>query len=144
GQRRFLGRLEDHGAAGRDRRADLPYAGAERTVPGDDGADDADRLLQRVGEYLAGQRVLDGLAMQRGGLARIITQHAEHAQPVAAGAADRRAHVERVELRQFLKILFDEVGEFQQQALPFERLDLAPRPFEGAAGGHDRAVDVLG
>jgi hypothetical protein len=100
--------------------------------------------FQRVGEYLAGQRVLDGFAMQRGRLSRVIAEHAEHAELVAAGAADRRAHVEGVELRQFLEILLDEVGEFQQQALPLIRLDLAPRTLECAAGGGDRAVDVLG
>ena len=48
-----------------------------------------------------------------------------------------------VELRQLLEILLDEVGELEQQVLPLERLDLAPRPFEGAASGGDRAVDVL-
>jgi len=81
--------------------------------------------------------------MERGRLPRVIAQHAEHAELVAAGAADRRAHVERVELRQLLEILLDEIGELEQQALPLERLDLAPRPFEGAAGGGDRAIDVL-
>ena len=82
--------------------------------------------------------------MQRGRLAGVIAQHAEHAQLVAAGAADRRAHVERIELRQFLEILLDQIGELQQQRLPFERLDLAPRPFEGAARRRHRAVDILG
>jgi hypothetical protein len=71
GQRRFLGRFQDHRAAGSDRRAYLPDRGGERTVPGNDRADDTDRLLQRIGEDVTGQRVLDGLAMQRGGLARI-------------------------------------------------------------------------
>ncbi len=144
GQRRFLRRLQHHGAAGRDRRADLPDRGSQRTVPGDDGADHADRLLQRVGEDLAGQRVLDGLAVDCGGLACVIAQHAERAQPVAAGAADRRAHVERVELGQFLEIGFDQLGELEQHVLPLERLHLAPRPFEGAPRRRNRAVDVLG
>jgi hypothetical protein len=54
------------------------------------------------------------------------------------------AHVERFELRQFLEVFFDEVGELQQQAGALERLDLAPRSLEGTAGGRDRAVDVLG
>ncbi len=82
--------------------------------------------------------------MQRGRLPGVVAQHAEHAQLVAAGAADRRAHVEGVELRQFLEILLDEIGELEQQGLPLERLDLAPRSLEGAAGRGDRAVDVLG
>src|SRR6185437_16409698 len=121
-QRRFLGGLEHHRAASRDRRPYLPDAGAERAVPGNDGADDADRLLQRVGEYLTGQRVLDGFTVDRGRLSRVIAQHAEHAELVAAGAADRRTHVERVELRQLLEILLDEVGELEQEVLPLERL----------------------
>jgi hypothetical protein len=71
-------------------------------------------------------------------------QHAEHAQLVSAGAADRRAHVERIELRQLFEIFLDEIGQFEQQVLPLKGLDLAPWPFEGAAGGRDRAVDILG
>jgi hypothetical protein len=82
--------------------------------------------------------------MDRGRLSRVIAEHAEHAQLVAARSADRRAHVERIELRQFFEILLDEIGEFQKQVLPFERFDLAPRTFEGAAGGGDRTVDILG
>jgi hypothetical protein len=144
GQRRLFRRLQDHRAAGRNRRTDLPDAGAERAIPGNDRADDADRLFQGVGEYFARQRVFDGLAVDRGRLTGIITEHAEHAEFVAAGAADRRAHVERVELRQLLEILLDEIGEFQKQALPLERLDLAPGTFEGAASRDNRAVDILG
>ena len=52
---------------------------------GNDRADDADRLLQRVGENFAGQRVLDGLAMQRGRLSGVIAEHAEHAQLCCRG-----------------------------------------------------------
>ena len=141
---RLFRRLEHHGAAGCDRRADLPDGGGQRAVPGNDRADDADGFLQRVGKDFAGQRVLDGLAMQRRGLACIIAQHAEHAQAIAAGTGDRCAHVEGVELRQLLEILLDEVGEPEQHALPLEWLHLAPRPLEGAARGGDRAVDVLG
>jgi hypothetical protein len=40
-------------------------------------------------------------------------------------------------------MLLDEISELQEQALPFKRFDLAPRTFEGAAGGGNRAVDVL-
>jgi hypothetical protein len=54
-QRRFLGRLEDNGATRGEGRADLPYRGTERTIPGNDRADDADGFLQGVGENLAGQ-----------------------------------------------------------------------------------------
>ena len=50
GQRRLLGGLEDHRAAGRQRRAELPARHQQREVPRDDLAADADRLLARVGE----------------------------------------------------------------------------------------------
>ena len=52
-QRRLLGRLEHHRAAAGQRRAELPRRHQQREVPGDDLADDADRLAQRVGEVLA-------------------------------------------------------------------------------------------
>ena len=50
GQRRLLGRLQDHRAAGGERRGDLPRRHQEREVPRDDLAADADRLLERVDE----------------------------------------------------------------------------------------------
>jgi hypothetical protein len=81
--------------------------------------------------------------VDRGGLAGIIAQHADGTQAIGAGTAERGAHVERVELRQFVEILLDEVGELQEQVLPLERLDLAPGPFEGAAGGSNCAVDIF-
>jgi hypothetical protein len=82
--------------------------------------------------------------MQRGGLAGVVAQHAEYALLGGAGAADRGAHVERVQRTQFVEIRFDQIGELQKQRLPLIRLDLAPRPFEGATGGGDRKVDILG
>jgi hypothetical protein len=82
--------------------------------------------------------------VDRGRLACVIAKHAKHAKPVAARSADRRPHVERIELRQLLKILFDEIGELKQQVLPLKGLYLAPGPLESAAGGADRAVDILG
>ncbi|MGY2939174.1 hypothetical protein ACVWZ6_008776 [Bradyrhizobium sp. GM6.1] len=81
--------------------------------------------------------------MDRGGLAGIIAQHADGAQAIGTGTAERRAHVERVELRQFVEILLDEVGKLQEQILPLERLDLAPGPFEGAASGSNCAIDIF-
>src|SRR5882762_5821018 len=143
-QRRFFRGLKDHRATGSDGGTDLPDAGTKRAVPWNDGADDADGFLQRVGENIAGQRILDGLAMQRGRLPCVISGHAEHPQLVAAGAADRRAHVERVELRQLLEVFLDQIGELEQQGLPLIRLDLAPGSLEGTAGCCDRAVDILG
>jgi len=44
GQRRLLGRLEDHGAAGSQRWGELPAAQREREIPRHDGGDDPGRL----------------------------------------------------------------------------------------------------
>ena len=48
GERRLLGGLEDDRVPGRERRAELVAAHEEREVPGDDRADDADRLAPHV------------------------------------------------------------------------------------------------
>src|SRR5262249_50248769 len=121
-----------------------PDRGAERAVPWNDRTDHADGLLQRVGEYLAGQRVRYGLAVDGGGLTGVIAQHPQYAQPHAAGAADRRAHVEGVERAQFVEMTLDKVGELLKDVLAFIGLELAPWPFERLARRGDRAVDVLG
>ena len=47
---RVVGGLEDDRIAAGQRRADLPGEHVQRRVPGDDRADDADRLASRVGE----------------------------------------------------------------------------------------------
>ena len=47
-ERRLLGGLEDDGVAGGERRAELVAAHQQREVPGDDRADDADRLAAHV------------------------------------------------------------------------------------------------
>ncbi len=66
GQRGQLGRLEDDGVAGRDRREDLPGGHLERVVPGRDRTDHADRLAPHVRGVVAG--VLAGrLALQVAG-----------------------------------------------------------------------------
>ena len=46
GERRLLGRLQDHAAPGRERRGDLLHGQEEWVVPRRDGRDDADGLVQ--------------------------------------------------------------------------------------------------
>jgi hypothetical protein len=62
GQRRVLGRLEDHRVAGDQRRAEPPGREHQRVVERDDPADHAERLGQRVVEALEAGR--DGVAAQ--------------------------------------------------------------------------------
>src|SRR5262245_46581371 len=81
--------------------------------------------------------------MDRSRLASVVAQHAEYAQACAFGPTDRRAHVERVECAEFVKVALDQVGQFQQDLLAFIRLELAPWPFNRRARGRDSTIDVL-
>ena len=58
-ERRLLGGLQHDGAAGGQRRRELPGRHQQREVPRDDLADDADRLAHRVGVPVAGRRQRD-------------------------------------------------------------------------------------
>ena len=65
----FRGGLEDHGAAGQQRRRDLVADQAHRGVPRDDRADDADRLADEQAELArpTADRLLEGVRVgQRG------------------------------------------------------------------------------
>ena len=82
--------------------------------------------------------------MQRGRLPCVISEHAEHPQLVAAGAADRRAHVERIELRQFLEMLLDQIGEFlDKRTQLFEDAISLVADLEIQAGSVERAEQIL-
>ena len=142
-ERRLLGRLQDERAPGGEDRPELPDGGGDRPVPGDDAADDADGLPQRVAQDLPRERVRDGVAGQRDGLRGVPVQQA-HRPPGEAGPGPRRAHVERVEEAQLVEVGLHEVGQAHQGTLPVVGRPAAPLPVEGAAGGRHRPVDVVG
>src|ERR1700722_10875277 len=52
GERSLFGRLEYHATAGGQGRSEFPRGHQQREIPGNDLADDADGLAQRVGEEL--------------------------------------------------------------------------------------------
>lgn len=141
-QRRLFGGLEHDGAAGRERRADLPHRCRRGCVPGDDGANDAHRLLSREGDDVTRKRIVDRLPVDRGGHAGVISEHAEHAKLVRPRPDDRHAHVSRVGLADLLPVLLEEVGDPQQQRLPLKRLEAAPRAVKRPTGRGDGKADV--
>jgi ParB family chromosome partitioning protein len=118
-QRRLLGRLQDHGVAGGERRRHLPRRHHQRVVPGHDGADDADRLPQDhlelavrgVGDVAVD--LVDRLAEELQGLRRSRDVAVQH-------VGDRLAHVEHVEQREFQGVVLDQVSE------PVEHVHAAP------------------
>ncbi len=131
-QRRLLGRLEDDRAAGGQRRADLPGGHQQREVPRDDLADDADRLLERVGVELGarhvGQRRRDGRAAQLRRPAGHVPEQVGGERDVGGGGDGLRlAVVERVELGELVEVLGDQVAEAVDRAAALGRRHLRPR-----------------
>ena len=82
--------------------------------------------------------------MDRRRKAGIEPQQAHRAALRRHRARDGPAHVERVDHGELFEVPVDEVGQLEQQRLALERLELAPRAFEGPARGSDREVDIGG
>ena len=144
GQRRLLRGLEHERVAGGERRPDLPGRHDHREIPGHDGPDHADRLATDQRErVLRGRRdfavdLVDGLGVPadaaRGG-------GNVHLQRIA----DRLAHVQRLEQRQFRGGGLDEPCEFLQHPLARGRRLARPvAALECASRRRDRRVDVGG
>ena len=95
GQRGLLGRLEHHGVAGGQRRAELPRGHQQREVPRDDLPDDADRLAQRVGVEVraghVGHRDVDRVALDLGGPAGHVVEQVRGQRHVGGRAPRRTA-----------------------------------------------------
>ena len=76
GQRRLLGRLEDHRVAGGQRRPQFPAGHHQREIPGHDGRDDPDRLAGHQAELVARRGrhlvvdLVDGLGAPADGIGR--------------------------------------------------------------------------
>ena len=147
-QRRLLGGLEHDRAAAGQRRGELPRRHQQREVPGDDLADDADRLAQRVGEVLAGRR--DRRRRRRG---------SSSASPPCSGTGPPRAATSATRAiptglplssdsscAKHVGVLLDQVADPPDQLAALGRRHPPPRALvvEGAARRADRAVDVLG
>jgi hypothetical protein len=112
-QRRELGRLEDHGVAGHQRRGQLGRGEHQRVVERDDPGHDAERLVHGVVQPSRGFRH---------GPAAHLERQADQVPDLAGGQADVVAHlmqraavVQRVEPGQFLATLGNRIGEGQQR-----------------------------
>ena len=124
-QRRLLGGLHHDRVAAGQGRAPLPGEHQQREVPGDDLADDADRLAQRVRKEVAANR--DGPAFDLVGPARIVAQGVGDAAHVALRVGDRLAAVERLERGQLVGVLLDQVGQLEEQPAAIGGVHRAPR-----------------
>ena len=139
-ERRLRVRLEDDGATGRERRRELPDRHEQRVVPGDDLRADADRLLQRVAEQRAADRVraAGDRADDRAEEAEVL----DRAGQLGLDGRDRLADVARLELRELLAVRDDRIGQRVQQAGALVRRRLPPWAVQRGARGVDCTVDV--
>ncbi len=140
-QRRLRIGLEDDGAARRERRRELPRRHQQRVVPRDDLRGDADRLLQRVEEQRAADRVR--AAGDRGDRRGVEPEVLGGAEELRLHGRARLAHVPRLELDELPAVGDDRVGERVQEPRALGRPGLPPVPVQCSARGFDRAVDVL-
>jgi len=139
-KRRLFGRLQHLRVPRGERGRELPDGHHQRVVPRRDPADDAERLAadhRRVPAHvLAGRLALEHAA--RAGEEPDVVGRDRH---LVARVRQRLADVARLELREFLGVLVDQVGQLEQHLRALARRRVAPLLVRLLRGFH-RAVDV--
>jgi hypothetical protein len=116
-----LGRLENDGVAHRECRGELPGSHRHGEVPRDDGGHHTDGLVHGVVEdpQATSRRHRDGAALELAGPAREVAEQLDGRADVDGPCdGDRLAVVRRLEQRQLVGVLLDEIGEPVEQASP--------------------------
>ena len=140
--RRVLGGLQHHRVAAGERRRRLPRRHDERAVPRRDAADDAERLAQRVAEVVAGLHRRAGEAVYLRRPAGPVAEHVRRRHDHAGGEERRHADVQRLELRQVLRALLDEIRHAKQEPRALARQHRPPAAVVGGARRDDGVFDV--
>ena len=142
--RRELARLNNHRVAGGQGGSQLPCRQQQGRVPRDDGNDDAERLVHRVGEML---RLVDRqhLALDLVGEATIIIVPLRRVLELQRHLGDQLAVVLDLNLGQVLGVVGDQIAELAQQVPALRRRQATPfRRVECGLGCRHSAVRVLG
>ena len=140
-QRRLLGRLEHRGVAASQRRGDLVGRHHERDIPRIDQRAHAHRLTQHVMKARGVGRVGRAVDLRRP--PGVVAEDLGHLHGASAGRRQRRTVVEGLQDGQLLGVLFDRVGDLQQNAGAGVRRNPSPRwRFECATSRDHRGVDV--
>ncbi len=140
-ERCLLGGLDDLHVAGRERRPDLPDRHHQRVVPRRDPRHDPERLApddRRVALDVLARR----LALERSRAAGEEAQVVGRERHLVPRDRHRLADVLRLELRQLVGMLVDQVGELEQELRPVFR-GLRRPLCPGLARRADGALDVL-
>src|SRR5690606_35825536 len=139
GQRRLLGRLDHHGAAGRQRRPDLAGDHGGGEVPGRDGGGDPDGLLQHH-QALAALGALQDVAVDALGFFGEPFQERRGVGDLAGRFGDRLALLGRHDGGQVLLVGHHQLGPFQQDRAAF----LAGLGGPGGQGGGGAGDGLFG
>ena len=141
-QRRELGRLDDHGAAGGERRRDLAGRHREREVPRGDEEARADRMLRH--DHAAGALGVRPVAALDA--RRLLAEPADELAAIrdlAARLGERLAHLDRHEQREVLLALLQQIERATQDLGPLPRRRRRPSR-ERLDGGIERGLAVGG
>ena len=141
GERRQLGRLEDHGVAAGERRRRLPAGDLERVVPGADAGDDAERLAPRIAE--GGRAEIDVLAGERRGEAGEILEAVGAGEHVDGEVSWIGLPVSRISRRASSSLrCAQEVGDAPAGCGRAPRRSSPPRSACAGFGGRDGLLDL--
>jgi hypothetical protein len=139
-QRRLRIGLQHDGAARGQGGRQLPRRHEQRVVPGNDLRADADRLLQRVRQQRAADRIR--AAGDRAHDRREEAEVLDRAGDLGLDRRDRLADIAGLELGELAAVRLDRVGEGVEQTCALVRRRAAPGAVERGAGGADGTVDV--
>ena len=134
-ERRRLGRLEDDGVPGGERRRDLPGQHQQREVPRDDLPGDAERLRAAVGEG-----VLE--LVRPAGVVEEVRCGERNVD--VARLLDRLAAVHRLEHGELARALLEDARDPEQVLGALRAGERRPAVLERVARRSDGAVDLLG
>ena len=141
-RRGLLGGLQNHAVAGRERGGQFPDRHEQREVPRDDLADDAERLVEVIGDGVVvdlGEAAFLG-ADRAGEVAEVI----DGQRQVGGGRlADRLAVVPGFGAREEIEVLLHAVSDPVEDQRALGRAGAAPGVL-GGMGRVERGLDVLG
>ncbi len=142
GDRGLFGGLEHAAAAGRQHRGQLPGRHQQREVPRDDLADHPDGLLEVVADGVLIQ--LGGRTLLGADTAGEVAEVIHHQRQVGGqGLAHRLAVLPGLGDGEHFNVLFDAIGDAQQQVAALGDAGLAPAG-ECLVGGVQRQLDIGG
>ncbi len=140
--RGLLGRFHHNAIAGGESRGKLPRRHQQREVPRDDLSDDAERLMEMIGDR--GVVEFREAALLREDTAGEIAEMIDDERHVGSGRlADRLAVVDRFGEREQVELAFEPVGDLVQEAGALRRRGIAPG-LAGGVRGVQRQFDVFG